>query len=121
MNIDTKIDMLTMLTFAQIKAKIKQDVDKLLKELEFVTLRDMFEVVCRGNVEKWNYLKEDIKEALKNYDYYKHTWYYKPLKVYTCKQCKKQFKTKSSGQWFCCDRCKNLYQEVNRLYGDYKT
>ena len=109
MNLDTKIDITTMLTFAQLKAKIESDVDAFIKDNEFATLRDLFEVLARGSIEKWDYLKDDIKNALKKYDYWRGIWYYKPLREVKCHYCKHTFKTKSKGQWFCCQRCKELY------------
>lgn len=109
MMLDTKIDLMTMLTFAQLRAKVEADVDEMIKNNEFVTLRDLFEVIGKGNLQKWNYLRDDIKKALLKYDYWQGTWYYKTLKVIKCRYCGHTFKTKSKGQWFCCNRCKELY------------
>lgn len=116
MEIETKVDLLTMLTFAELKSRVEVKIDKLMKVCEYLTLRDIFEEVCTSNSEKYKFFKDEIKKALAKYEFYKGTWYLKPLNGYKCKYCGKKFKHKSKGLMFCCDDCKTRYYD--KIDGD---
>jgi hypothetical protein len=95
---------------------VENYIDELIKSYLVLDHRDIVDAMGHENYTK-NRLK--IKEALNKYDWIIDTedggrtkkWFLKKLTIKKCSVCGQEFKTPSRGIMFCCDECKNKFNE----------